>query len=167
MPYSADRLAAAPPVCHFMRHLFRARVPVIHYNVVEWHRPERVLRQFGMAQHIPVISQEERAQQACLHKITRKGQRSDRRWVTKHGVHIQEWMRAGERIQEEAAQPIAWATYLQWYDSITRRIVLRPRPDQINQRGRPEDQPVAPFVPHGSQVVSVVSNFVSYHAYLH
>ena len=33
--------------------LWRSSVPLIFYAIVEMHRPERVVRQFGMRQNVP------------------------------------------------------------------------------------------------------------------
>ena len=33
--------------------LWRSSVPLIFYAIVEMHRPERVVRQFGMKQNVP------------------------------------------------------------------------------------------------------------------
>jgi len=42
------------PLCKRDEELWRANVPLIYYYVVEWHLPDRVLRQFGKLQHADV-----------------------------------------------------------------------------------------------------------------
>jgi hypothetical protein len=48
------------PICKRDMELWRAKVPLICYFVVEWHLPARVLRKFGKSQqpdvqHVPTI----------------------------------------------------------------------------------------------------------------
>jgi hypothetical protein len=48
------------PICKWDMELWRAKVPLICYFVVEWHLPARVLRKFGKSQqpdvqHVPTI----------------------------------------------------------------------------------------------------------------
>ncbi|XP_043805078.1 serine/threonine-protein phosphatase 7 long form homolog [Manihot esculenta] len=52
-PYSDELLASLPLYCTQGRDIWRAVVPLICFHVVEWHQPDRVLRQFGMQQSIP------------------------------------------------------------------------------------------------------------------
>ncbi|KAH1232928.1 Serine/threonine-protein phosphatase 7 long form [Glycine max] len=52
-PYTATVMAALPPICVVGSVAWFAVVPLICFHVVEWHQPDRVLRQFGMQQPIP------------------------------------------------------------------------------------------------------------------
>ena len=55
-PYTATMMAALPPICVVGSVAWFAVVPLICFHVVEWHQPDRVLRQFGMQQPIPRVS---------------------------------------------------------------------------------------------------------------
>ena len=61
-------------------------VPLIHFWVVEYHHPERVLRQFGMKQGIPVDVNTSTE----LHKITLQG-KQHQNWAQVHALHIAKW----------------------------------------------------------------------------
>lgn len=52
-PYSEHVLSSLPQYCTAGRHIWRAKVPLIFWHIVEFHCPERVMRQFGMHQSIP------------------------------------------------------------------------------------------------------------------
>ena len=54
--------------------------------MVEGHYPERVLRQFGIKQGIPVNVDTS----IELHKITLQG-KQDRNWAEVHAMHIAKW----------------------------------------------------------------------------
>ncbi|CAH9138829.1 unnamed protein product, partial [Cuscuta epithymum] len=50
MPYRPDMLAELPPAGREQTHIWRARVPLICFDIVELHLPDRVMRQFGFEQ---------------------------------------------------------------------------------------------------------------------
>ncbi|KAL5130685.1 Serine/threonine-protein phosphatase 7 long form [Glycine soja] len=56
-PYTATVMAALPPICVVGSVAWFAVVPLICFHVVEWHQPDRVLRQFGLQQPIPGFEQ--------------------------------------------------------------------------------------------------------------
>ena len=62
-------LGSLPAYCTAGQHIWRSIMPPIHFWVVEGHHPERVLRQFGMKQGIPVDVDTSTE----LHKITLQG----------------------------------------------------------------------------------------------
>ena len=62
-------------------------MPFIHFWVVEDHHPERVLRQFGMKQGIPVDVNT----LTELHKITLQG-KQHQNWAQVHALHIAKWV---------------------------------------------------------------------------
>ncbi|KAI0499780.1 hypothetical protein KFK09_017988 [Dendrobium nobile] len=47
MPYSDAIMGMMPAICHEANNLWMARVPLISWKRVEWHLPDRVMRQFG------------------------------------------------------------------------------------------------------------------------
>jgi len=55
-PYDTDEVEAMGlnSICKRDSELWRAEVPLIYYYVVEWHLPNRVLRQFGKLQPVDV-----------------------------------------------------------------------------------------------------------------
>ncbi|KAK1380508.1 hypothetical protein POM88_027252 [Heracleum sosnowskyi] len=54
MPYSTDVIDTLPPYCLIGRHVWRYRGPMICIFIVEPHMVDRVSRQFGMLQSIPI-----------------------------------------------------------------------------------------------------------------
>lgn len=52
-PYTEDVLQALPDYCRQGCKIWRAKVPLKCFHVVEWHYPDRVMRQFGLEQPIP------------------------------------------------------------------------------------------------------------------
>lgn len=155
VPYSPFRLATAPPVCRDHPELFRAKVPLIYFNVVEWHRPDRVMRQFGLQQHIPEITPAEVQDHARLHKITRKGAQGERRWTAMHQNMIALWNNRVPFVRREDQPVVNVSQYMAWYRQITRRFITTP----FAEASTPH-HPRAPFVPHGGQVETVVSTHV-------
>ena len=84
-PYR-NYLRSLPAYCTAGQHIWRSIVPLLHFWVVEDHHPERVLRQFGMKQGIPIdvdTSPE-------LHKLTLQG-KQHQNWVQLHQLHIDKW----------------------------------------------------------------------------
>ena len=47
-----EDLNLAPPMIIAERHLWCCRVPMIHFWMVEYHYPDRVMRQFGQRQDV-------------------------------------------------------------------------------------------------------------------
>ncbi|KAH1248760.1 Serine/threonine-protein phosphatase 7 long form [Glycine max] len=47
-PYTSTVMSTLPPICLVGSVAWCAVVPLICFHVVEWHQPDRVLRQFGM-----------------------------------------------------------------------------------------------------------------------
>jgi len=51
-PYPDEVLQTLPPIYWHGSHIWRARISLICYEIVEMHVPDRVLRQFSLNQHI-------------------------------------------------------------------------------------------------------------------
>ena len=95
--------------------------PLICFETVEWHRPERVLHQFGLHQEIPPDCSYEQQ----LHKVDARGQHQ-RDWATYHALYIVLWDTRAARI---ITSPLMVGLmdfhdlYMQWYRRITRRFM--------------------------------------------
>nr|POF27679.1 serine/threonine-protein phosphatase 7 long form like [Quercus suber] len=120
-PYTTERLALLPDVCVKDQHVWQTIAPLICFDVVEWHRPDRVLRQFGLHQGIPKPCDTE----VKLHSIDRRG-RHHYDWRSYHGRYIQLWEACEESIAvgESEEHPMYYHDpYMEWYRKITRRLI--------------------------------------------
>uniref|UniRef100_A0A7N2MB97 BSD domain-containing protein n=1 Tax=Quercus lobata TaxID=97700 RepID=A0A7N2MB97_QUELO len=84
-PYEAD-LGHLLAFCVAGRDMWRARVPLVCFCIVETHHPDRVLRQFGLAQEEPVLVDTS----SRLHAIDLRG-KVDKNWREEYALYIREW----------------------------------------------------------------------------
>ncbi|XP_074270412.1 uncharacterized protein LOC141594119 [Silene latifolia] len=97
--------------------------PMICFDIVEWHFPNRVARQFGWKQIIPLNSDTE----PKLHKVDKRGA-SSRNWMEKHQPYISNWVRRGDfrfRGEEDDIEMNYYDPYMVWYRD---RTILRLNP---------------------------------------
>ncbi|KAH1213865.1 Protein MAIN-LIKE 2 [Glycine max] len=85
-PYPSTVMSLLPPVCLVGSLAWYAVVPLICFQVIEWHQPDRALRQFGMQQPVP----ESPSQPLNIHGITLKG-KHDENWGQLFAPMIQQW----------------------------------------------------------------------------
>ncbi|KAL5187429.1 Serine/threonine-protein phosphatase 7 long form [Glycine soja] len=85
-PYITTVISLLPPICVLGSVAWWAVVPLICFQVIEWHQPDRVLRQFGMQQPIP----ESPSQPLNIHDITLKG-KHDENWGQLFAPMIHQW----------------------------------------------------------------------------
>ena len=103
--------------------VWRSKVPLICFWLVEFHLPDRVLRQFGLKQEVPEDADTDRD----LHKIDARG-KVEKNWRVEHELHIQKWNNRseyvchGERIEEVMSRH---HPYMVWYRRITRLYIDR------------------------------------------
>ncbi|KAL9688162.1 hypothetical protein QQ045_032577 [Rhodiola kirilowii] len=111
------------PVCLESRELWTAGVPLICFNIVEWHHPIRVMRQFGWKQMIPPTSIEFTNEH---HGLERK-KRVD--WRVHLHQYVALWSSRYERLingdlAEDAEDiDIPSDEYVYWYSRITRHLI--------------------------------------------
>ncbi|KAL5555078.1 hypothetical protein UlMin_037314 [Ulmus minor] len=120
-PYTPERLASLPDTCVRDQHVWRTMAPLVCFDIVEWHRPDRVLRQFGLHQGIPTQCDTE----VKLHAIDRRG-RHHYDWRAYHEQYIQLWEAREESIatgEPDEHTMHYHDPYMQWYRSITRRMI--------------------------------------------
>ena len=119
-PYT-HTLGSLPAYCTAGQHIWRAEVPLIYFWRVEGHHPERVFRQFGMTQPVPLVVNTS----TDLHKISLQG-KWEKDWEAEHDVYIQQW---ANREHEVRATPLLdgddtyLVEYMKWYDHSTRRYI--------------------------------------------
>ncbi|KAL5127800.1 Serine/threonine-protein phosphatase 7 long form [Glycine soja] len=85
-PYPSTVISLLPPVCLVGSLTWYAVVPLICFQVIEWHQPDKVLRQFGMQQPIP----ESPSQPLNIHGITLK-RKHDENWGQLFIPMIHQW----------------------------------------------------------------------------
>lgn len=120
-PYLGFR---APFYCTQGQDLWRARVPLICFDRVEWHFPDRVMRQFGMLQSIPKNCDTEEE----LHDISRQG-RAKTDFVKLHRKYLLMWNSRDEMVevgQLGEHDMVYTDPYMLWYRSITRSLIQNP-----------------------------------------
>ncbi|CAA0277808.1 unnamed protein product [Arabidopsis thaliana] len=150
-PYTPDLLAKIPLICVSGENIWRTVAPLICFDVVEWHRPDRVLRQFGLHQTIPAPCDNEKA----LHAIDKRG-KSEYDWSARHSRHIGLWeARVSSVVSgEPECSPMDYNDpYMEWYRRITRRII-----SPMNER-RPGQ-----FLPTGFAFQVLVQRVAAIHA---
>ncbi|XP_073102489.1 uncharacterized protein [Elaeis guineensis] len=108
-------------MCTVGHDIWTARVPLICFDVVEWHLPDRVLRQFGQTQGIP----EQFDTSQGLHRIDRRG-RARIDWRIRHAQYIDIWDARRDHIVH--GDPILRGRsytddYMAWFFSITVRVI--------------------------------------------
>jgi len=85
-PYIANVMSALPPIYLVGSVAWCVVVPLMCFQVVEWHQPNRVLRQFGMQQPIPRYP----SQPLNFHGITLKD-KQDENWGQLFAPMISQW----------------------------------------------------------------------------
>ena len=102
-PY-AHVLVQLPPLCTASPHLWTARVPLICFNDVAFHLPDRAMRQFGYRQHLP---------EAAPHY------RIDLAVADQYAMAIESWNHRHMHVQQERDITLSNEEYYTWYWYIT------------------------------------------------
>ncbi|KAK9997867.1 hypothetical protein SO802_017470 [Lithocarpus litseifolius] len=121
-PYEAD-FGHLPDFCVVGRDMWTARVPLGCFCIVETHHPDRVVRQFGLAQERPdYVVYDDR-----LHRIDLRG-KVEKNWREKHGPYILTWDMRQQRLCHAPLQTGEMPrdhAYYRWYRPVTRKYVDR------------------------------------------
>ncbi|KAK9125327.1 hypothetical protein Scep_014173 [Stephania cephalantha] len=117
-PYT-ELMGSLPDFCTNGHGSWLSTCPLICFHIVEWRRPERVMRQFGMVQVVPPNC----AYDAQLHRLELRGHHHEN-WVTFHARYIHMWENRGDTIATAAVnEGHDHEEYMTWYRSVTRRFI--------------------------------------------
>ncbi|KAH0783772.1 hypothetical protein KY290_003370 [Solanum tuberosum] len=145
-PYSSDIIESLPEYCRFGRDIWRARVPIFCWDVVEVHLPDRVMRQFGLVQAIPSPFPFD----ATHFPHDRRG-RPNTNWELEHAQWLHFWNHIDQYV---CNTPILHGSlryddpYLIWFRRITRFIIGNPISSPQQQQG---------YVPNATAYETMVS----------
>ncbi|XP_055960909.1 uncharacterized protein LOC126674799 [Mercurialis annua] len=118
-PYTDDLLRSIPSQYLAGSEVWHARVPLIYYNIVEWHQPDRVLQQFGLIQPIPLAPVQDHRLHSLLYK-------SSNNYMEILGYYVLIWLHreshvvGGYRFERP---PHYHSQYMEWYRRHTRRWI--------------------------------------------
>lgn len=120
-PYAHLDLSQLPPLCTEGSEIWTSRTWLINFGEVVMHCPDRVMRQFGLQQHIPEPMER--------HVVKSAQGRSDVNWLAENHQFIQHWSHRRDHLQFE--RPLLGVTreestrlYMEWYWSITVRWIV-------------------------------------------
>lgn len=102
---------------HMARHMALGRIPLLAMEFIEYQMPDRVLRQFGILQHIP----EEPLNHSVLRTERATQFQRDAHMVT-YPTYLDEWasfVESGSPICTEGPY-VPIQDYLQWYRRVTK-----------------------------------------------
>lgn len=120
-PYTQAILDDLPDFCKLHQELHLAVVPLIVWWMVEWHHPDRVLRQFGHDQHIPGVAM----QHDSLHDVKLSG-RNEVNWAVHHAQYVEMWIERRQRVLTDLPRLAGGhlpdpSDYMMWYQRHTVR----------------------------------------------
>ncbi|XP_060192568.1 serine/threonine-protein phosphatase 7 long form homolog [Lycium barbarum] len=133
-PYSDELIESLPDYCRVGRNIWRARVTIFCWDVVEVHLPDRVMRQFGMIQEIPPTPF---AFDPTHFNHDRRG-RPNTNWEFEHAQWLPFWH---QRLRYVINAPVNHESlryddpYLVWFRRITRLVIGNPTSRPQRQQG--------------------------------
>lgn len=123
-PYTNNCLQQLPDYCLQGRDIWTAVVPLINFDIVELHCPDRVMRQFAYEQNIP----EAIDTSVQLHGIDRRG-RGGCNWPFYHKYYLERWALRRENIvigSPFVSHMDFSSDYMRWYRQVTRILIGNP-----------------------------------------
>ncbi|XP_050205388.1 serine/threonine-protein phosphatase 7 long form homolog [Mercurialis annua] len=118
-PYSDVIVRSIPQQYLAGARLWRARVPLIYYHIVEWHQSDRVLQQFGLIQPIPLPAMQDHR----LHNIRYRGCNNFLELLLYYVMiwnNRESFVVEGHQLQRP---PHYHSQYMEWYRSRSRRWI--------------------------------------------
>lgn len=99
------------------RPFWLARIPLIHFWAIEYHYPDRVMRQFGLFQIVPPPLPYHKEAEVCrLHKINHVSLEAYD-WSVIHHNYVQQYYDSAQRmvIEDRSYDPNNLIAYRQWF----------------------------------------------------
>ncbi|KAL9682308.1 hypothetical protein QQ045_014103 [Rhodiola kirilowii] len=144
-PYDEGMFQWLNPTCLEGRETtWRADVPLICFNIIEWHHPGHVARQYDFLQGIPVNAV------GCSDECHGMDRKKNRDWGVFHARYIAMWVNRHERlIDGDMALPgnqidIATSQYYEWYATHTRRLYQPRIDDEVEEVGEDDAHQTRP-----------------------
>lgn len=97
-PYNG-LLMSMPRRVRAERAFWYSRVPLIHFWIIEFHYPDRVMRQLGRKQTIPPPPPHDESKLRQLHKINHTGKPRD--WRKLHAEYVNQYNRIWQSMVDE------------------------------------------------------------------
>ncbi|XP_074303990.1 serine/threonine-protein phosphatase 7 long form homolog [Silene latifolia] len=120
-PYTQETLQYLTDICHEDEEEWVFESPLICFEIIEMHLPNRVVRQFGWHPTIPPNCNTE----PLLHKTDRRGKTRD--YATEFSIYLNEWDNRKEKMLGREIPYGGFMShhdpYMIWYRKHTRRIV--------------------------------------------
>lgn len=121
IPYTPEIMSTLPTYCLNGQDIWLTISPLICFHIIEWHRPDRVLRQFKFRQCVPPDCDTDKQ----LHQLDLRS-KCDNDWGHQHAQYISAWGLRRECCA--SGEPMLDGTdisdnYFSWYNSITRRYI--------------------------------------------
>ncbi|KAI7979648.1 hypothetical protein LOK49_Contig285G00002, partial [Camellia lanceoleosa] len=125
-PYGTedDIVTSFPSYCTVGRDIWMARVPLICFDIIDWHLPDRVLRQFGRVQSVP----DRFDAQLAMHFRDRRGKMATD-WAKEYQTFIGEWNnRRNTIVHAERSNEVLTSSdpYMLWFRRHTRLVLSNP-----------------------------------------
>ncbi|XP_039810148.1 serine/threonine-protein phosphatase 7-like isoform X1 [Panicum virgatum] len=124
LPYERC-ISLLPAVVQTDSEIWTAKIPLIHFWIVAMHYPDRVMRQFGLFQHIPPPEPLSWDVHLSLHRVTRLSAEGTN-WAEKWEEYIRPWERPRDRLVNEVRpyDITTRPTYLKWFGQFGMRNVF-------------------------------------------
>ncbi|KAG9453192.1 hypothetical protein H6P81_006096 [Aristolochia fimbriata] len=134
-----------PAICVEGRHIWWSRTPLICFEIVKMHVPDRVMLQFGLEQVTPPEDVEH------VTRISQKG-RVGEDWAAYYRDYIARWQAREDTVVtgSHAHTPRhALSEYMAWYLSVTRRFISPPptKPAMVYHARGYTEEVLEPTVP--------------------
>ncbi|GMP47616.1 hypothetical protein CsSME_00015278 [Camellia sinensis var. sinensis] len=125
-PYGTedDIIASFPSYCTVGRDIWMARVPLICFDIIDWHLPDQVLRQFGRVQSVP----DRFDAHLAMHFRDRRGKMGID-WANEYQSFIGEWNnRRNTIVHAERSNEVLTSSdqYMLWFRRHTRLVLSNP-----------------------------------------
>ncbi|KAD3640445.1 hypothetical protein E3N88_29668 [Mikania micrantha] len=140
-PYE-EVIGFLPGICMSGIRSWQSECFLIYWDVVKFHTPQRVMRQFGMVQRIPDPIPLSFNEHMKLHSISRSG-KPEKKWRNIHSQFLSVWNQRWENVVRgvRCAEPTVEPSYMQWCWSRTVLYITNSKLEEVMQPGFQDHSP--------------------------